>query len=183
MKIIRITDRLPRQMSDVDFHPDSALLLPGRPMFYPDFAGDWQAQLYMAVHINRLGKSVSAKFAPRYYDGASVAVRVEPVAADSIPSGRLSGLDSSITHGEWIPAGELSAMKRLVIDGNEVVVDMPDAETVNRAVAWISEMTMLRMGDIIMLPLGMAPVALAPHTYLTIDICGTDRRLMEVKVV
>ena len=66
-------------MSDVDFHPDSALLLPGRPMFYPDFTGDWQAQLYMAVHINRLGKSVSTKFAPRYYDGASVAVRVEPL--------------------------------------------------------------------------------------------------------
>ena len=66
MKIIRLTGSEP--LSDIDFHPDSALLLPGRPLFYPDFGGDWHACLFLAIRINRLGKSVSEKFAPRYYD-------------------------------------------------------------------------------------------------------------------
>ena len=184
MKIIRITDFSPRQtLSDVEFHPDSALLLPGRPMFYPDFGGDWQARLYLAVHINRLGKSVSVKFAPRYYDGVSVAIRIEPVADGIIAPGILSGMDSSITHGEWVAFDELSAIPRLVINGAETEVTMPDAEMIDSAVSQVSRHTTLRMGDIILFPLDVAPFALSPRTYFTIDNGGTGRRLMEVKIV
>ncbi len=184
MKIIRITDISPRQtLSDVEFHPDSALLLPGRPMFYPDFGGDWQACLYLAVHINRLGKSVSEKFAPRYYDGVSPAIRIEPVADGSIPQGVLSGMDSSITHGEWIAPDELSVLSRLIINGNAVDVTMPNAETVNRMVSQVSVYTTLRMGDILLLPLDVAPLLLSPRTYFTIDTADSDRRIMEVKIV
>ncbi|MDE6037277.1 MAG: hypothetical protein K2G05_03340 [Duncaniella sp.] len=182
MKIIRITDPSSRQMTDLDFHPDSALLLPGRPMFCPDFAGDWHARLYMAVHINRLGKSISDKFASRYYDGAAPAIRIEPVAGGTMTPGVLSGMDSGFTHGAWIAVDELAAMHRLVINGNVIEVDMPDVNTVNRAVALVSQYTTLRMGDIILLPLDVPPVALAPHTYFTVD-SAADRRLMEVKIV
>lgn len=184
MKIIRITDISPRQTpSDVEFHPDSALLLPGRPMFYPDFGGEWQARLYIAVHINRLGKSVSVKFAPRYYDGVAIAIRIEPIADGAIAPGVLSGMDSSITHGEWIGVDELTAMHRLVIDGKIAEVEMPDADTLNRAVSRVSEHTTLRMGDMILLPLDVAPSVLLPRTYFAIDADGAGRRLMEVKIV
>lgn len=185
MKIIRVTDISPRltPASDVEFHPDSALLLPGRPMFYPDFGGDWQARLYMAVHINRLGKSVSEKFAPRYYDGASMAIRIEPVVSGAIAPGVLSGMDSSITHGEWVTVDELSGMHRLMINGKVSEVVMPDADIINRMVSQVSVYTTLRMGDIILLPLDVEPLALSPRTYFTIDADGMKLRLMEVKIV
>ncbi len=59
MKIIRFITLPPSHT--LDFHPDSALLLPGRPMFYPDFGGEWVAFPMLAVRLNRLGKSVDRK--------------------------------------------------------------------------------------------------------------------------
>lgn len=179
MKIIRIMGQDAR--SDIDFHPDSALLLPGRPLFYPDFGGDWEARVHLAVHINRLGKSVSEKFAPRYYDSLSLGLMFEPSESGALAPGELSGLDSSITHGEWLAPDVLASMQPIDIGGVRADMVMPSLDDVNRAVARISVYTTLRMGDIILLPLGLAPLPIAPRTRLCIT--GADTEIINLKIV
>lgn len=182
MKIIRLSGLGPSY--DIDFHPDSALLLPGRPLFYPDFAGDWHACLFLAVRINRLGKSVSEKFAPRYYDSFSLGLHFTPVDSSAMLPGVLSGLDSSITHGTWVPVTQLSGHITVTADGQPPFTPgftLPSEAEVNRAIARISTYTTLRMGDILLLPLPMEPVALSPRTHLILSVAGSE--IIDLKIV
>jgi len=180
MKIIRITGR--EALPDIDFHPDSALLLPGRPLFYPDFAGQWCARMFLAVHINRLGKSVSEKFAPRYYDSLSLGLQFAPCDSRALLPGVLSGLDSSITHGEWLAPDRLTELCAISINGQSGMdIPLPTIDEINRAVSHISTCTTLRMGDILLLPLDTAPLAIAPHTRL--DISCASGPVVNLKIV
>ena len=48
--------------------PDSALCLDNKPFFLPDFSKEIHHEIELVIKINRLGKNIEAKFAPRYYD-------------------------------------------------------------------------------------------------------------------
>lgn len=179
MKIIRVMG--PQVPADIDFHPDSALLLPGRPLFYPDFGGDWEAHLFAAVHLNRLGKGISEKFASRYYDGVSIGVRILPKSDTSLPAGVLSGLDSSITHGEWLSPADLSDSHTLMVGAENVAVTYPTATEICRAVSHISTCTTLRMGDILLLPLDTPALPISPRSRLIISLPSTE--ILNLKIV
>lgn len=182
MKIIRLTGSEP--ISDIDFHPDSALLLPGRPLFYPDFGGDWHARLFLAIRINRLGKSVSEKFAPRYYDSFSLALHFIPVDPSAMLPGVLSGLDSSITHGAWLPVTQLVGNITVTTDCQPPYspdFTLPSEAEVNRAIARVSTYTTLRMGDILLMPLPLSPLPLSPRTHLALSAADTE--IISLKIV
>lgn len=182
MKIIRLTGSEP--LSDIDFHPDSALLLPGRPLFYPDFGGDWHARLFLAIRINRLGKSVSEKFAPRYYDSFSLALHFIPVDPSAMLPGVLSGLDSSITHGVWLPVTQLAGNITVTTDCQPPCspdFTLPSEIEVNRAIARVSTYTTLRMGDILLMPLPLSPLPLSPRTHVALSAADTE--IISLKIV
>lgn len=182
MKIIRLTGSEP--LSDIDFHPDSALLLPGRPLFYPDFGGDWHARLFLAIRINRLGKSVSEKFASRYYDSFSLALHFIPVDPSAMLPGVLSGLDSSITHGAWLPVTQLAGNITVTTDCQPPCSSdftLPSETEVNRAIARVSTYTTLRMGDILLMPLPLSPLPLSPRTHVALSAADTE--IISLKIV
>ena len=182
MKIIRLTGSEP--LSDIDFHPDSALLLPGRPLFYPDFGGDWHARLFLAIRINRLGKSVSEKFAPRYYDSFSLALHFIPVDPSAMLPGVLSGLDSSITHGAWLAVTQLAGNITVTTDCQPPCspdFTLPTETEVNRAIARVSTYTTLRMGDILLMPLPLSPLPLSPRTHVALSAADTE--IISLKIV
>lgn len=56
---------------------DSSLLKDGKPLFLPDFAEEFIAHPALVVRINRLGKNIAKRFAPRYYDAVTVGLCVE----------------------------------------------------------------------------------------------------------
>lgn len=58
---------------------DSSILKDGKPFFIPDFAKDFRFNTSIVVRISRLGKNISAKFAPRYYDAITVGLLVKAV--------------------------------------------------------------------------------------------------------
>ena len=60
--------------------PDSALLKNNRPFFIPDFSDEIHYEAELVVKIDRLGKHISKKFAPRYY--SSVALGIDFTARD-----------------------------------------------------------------------------------------------------
>lgn len=189
MKIIRIIDG-PHE-ADVDFHPDSALLLTGRPFFYPDFGGDWEGRLYLAVRINRLGKGVSLKFAPRYYDAITLALHIIPAGYtfedynDSpnkvIPRGILSGLDNSITHGEWMEMDKLNLLPDVSVNGIDRTLAIPSPDDISQAVSHVSVHTTIRTGDILLLPVDTAALPVKPRTRIAIS--NGSHTILNVKIV
>lgn len=181
MKIVRVTATEAGCYS-FDFHPDSALLLQGRPMFYPGFGEGWLAVPHVAVRLNRLGKCVAEKFAQRYYDALSAAIVLELPGAAPHMEGRLSGMDISLTHGEWLGPDDFLSLGGMSCGGEDVRLSVSRAD-VDLAVAEVSRLTTIKMGDIILLPLGAKGWTLARHSRLVVAASPSGRELLNVKVV
>lgn len=156
--------------------PDSALVTGNNPLFIPDFSTRWSVRLYLAFHLCRLGKGISPKFAPRYRDAVSVAVRVIPTdieelyAAGGSATGLLGAFDNALSIGRWI---EIPADGRLTVeaDGLSASTTLDDCG-VDRCIALLSDYMTLKMGDVVMpvkFPLS-APVI--PDTTLTAGLNG-----------
>ena len=53
---------------------DSALLKDGKPFFIPDDLGTIEYETELVVRICRLGKTISKRFAHRYYDAVTLGI-------------------------------------------------------------------------------------------------------------
>lgn len=138
---------------------DSALTLPGRPWFIPECgeAASWQLQPMLAVRISRLGKSISPKFAPRYFDAITVAFRLMPLNSEGMPLVSVASIiDFGIELGQWTAAAEEGAIT-LNIAGNEIKLENL-SEKVSETIAEISKLATLKMGDTLLLPLPLHPL-------------------------
>lgn len=168
MKIIRVISLSPTLQ--LGFHPDSALLLQGRPLFMPEEGEGWQAQICMAVKIGRLGKNISEKFAPRYYDGLSCAMRLVLPSAPEMAS-VIDGMDSGIVHGEWLDASKAAGTMTVSVGAVEIHL-APQAPEIVKTISGISRYTTLKMGDIILLPASDTMIPLEAPGRLDMQIDG-----------
>lgn len=118
--------------------PDTALHINKRPFFIPDYAAPCMMHLHRAIHIHRLGRCISERFAPRYYDACTLCSRME---APNLPPEVGRTFDECISVGEWIP-----------IEQFQNRADQADflAEA-NKAVSVVSQYFTLRQGDVILL--------------------------------
>lgn len=153
--------------------PDSAITKNGKHFYVPDFLGrvDYEAEL--VVRINKLGKSIPARFAHRYYDAITVGIdfTARDLQRQLIESGspwELSkGFDSSAVLGEFrsIEAYDINNIDfSLTIDDEEV----QHANTsqmifpVDEVIAYVSRFCTLKTGDLIFTgtPAGCGPVSI-----------------------
>lgn len=178
MKIIRIISTSPSPL-DIDIHPDSAILLPGRPLFMPEWGEGWEAVLHPAVRIGRLGKNISRKFASRYYDGLTVGLRVTLSDAAG-REGVLSGMDSTIITGEWL-APDAATRGLAVGVGDRTVTVGPLASQIDEAIAAVSEYMTLKMGDVILLPRIAPGIPVSEGMKLPVTADGVQ--VVELRVV
>ena len=102
---------------------DSSLLKDGKPLFLPDFAENFIARPSLVVRINRLGKNIAKRFAPRYYDAVTVGLCVE--AQGFKQSDKLAGCDSVVNAfdgsailGDFIPVEEVGDLNNCTLDVN-----------------------------------------------------------------
>lgn len=98
---------------------DSSLLKDRKPFFIPDELGTIEYEAEVVVRVCRLGKSISERFAPRYYD--AVTVGIDFTARDLLKKLRQQGLpwdmsksfDSAAVIGEWVPKDKFLDVQRL----------------------------------------------------------------------
>lgn len=139
----------------VDIIADSAVVTAGRPLFLPDFADVWEARLCIALRIGRLGKDVAEKFARRYIDGITLALRLVPAGPDNAPHSVGGLFDNCLALGQWIP---LSADGEEDILGRTLTVTCGEASAtltpgMLRAAATVSAVTLyatVKTGDIVL---------------------------------
>jgi 2-keto-4-pentenoate hydratase/2-oxohepta-3-ene-1,7-dioic acid hydratase in catechol pathway len=157
--------------------PDSAILRNRRPFFLPDHLGRVDYETELVVRINRLGKSISARFADRYID--AVTLGIDFTARDmqnefrskGLPWELCKGFDQSAAVGDWIPKDKMGDLQnlhfRLDIDGNTVqeghTADM--IFPVARIIEYVSGFCTLKTGDLIFTgtPVGVGPVSIGQH--------------------
>lgn len=139
--------------------PDSALLIPKRPLFLPDLQGPIKAYAAWAIRVNRLGRCISERFAERYYDKVSIAACL--VAEGFCEQMRsLNGsdiaaysFDGAVCLGEWINASESEALEGAIqIEDQKALLKECDwKEKADKAITLLSKYQTIRQGDIIIL--------------------------------
>ena len=158
--------------------PDSSILKDGKPFFLPDFSKEVCFQTNLVVRICRLGKHISPRFAPRYYD--AVTVGVDFTAGDICRKLSLEGnpwelskvFDNSAVLGDFVSLDQTNNEVHkldfcLMIDGVKVqyasTADM--LFKVDEIIAYVSQYMTLKIGDLLFTgtPAGVGPVAIGQH--------------------
>lgn len=161
---------------------DSAMSLQGRPVFLPDIpdAGSWKVRTMLALRISRLGKNVSVKFAPRYFDALSVAFRLLPYDTGGRFMTRVAPvIDFGLAVGRWREYQAADSPLKVSVGSSSVIFESPVAEF-SKAIAAVSCYATIKMGDILLFPLTIPelPVAIGSHLQASLVDCQvTDIRL------
>ena len=156
--------------------PDSAIIKNGKHFYVPDFLGRVDYEAEIVVRINKLGKSIPARFAYRYYD--AITVGIDFTARDmqrafietGAPWELSKGFDGSAVLGEFRPVEQYDINDvpfSLTID-DKVVQSASTAQMlfkVDEIIAYISRFCTLKTGDLIFTgtPAGSGPVSIGTH--------------------
>lgn len=161
----------PVSVADVDLIADSALLMPAHPLFVPDFSADWEARLYVAFRVSRLGKSIRPAFAPRYYDATTLALRIIPRGVPAT-SGLCGILDFALALGRWQSLPQSGSTLRIDCGDTETTLDYNNLR-IDDALSAVSQVATLKTGDIIMpLYIPLPDSAITLGTRLTAEVNG-----------
>ncbi len=156
--------------------PDSAIIKNGKHFYVPDFLGRVDYEAEIVVRICKLGKSIPARFAHRYYD--AITVGIDFTARDmqrafieaGAPWELSKGFDGSAVLGEFVPVERYNiddVSFSLAIDDRTV----QSASTsqmifkVDDIIAYVSRFCTLKHGDLIFTgtPAGSGPVSIGTH--------------------
>lgn len=156
--------------------PDSAIIKNGKHFYVPDFLGRVDYEAEVVVRICKLGKSIPARFAHRYYD--AVTVGIDFTARDmqrafieaGAPWELSKGFDGSAVLGEFRSVEQYDINEipfSLTID-DKVVQSATTADMifkVDEIIAYISRFCTLKHGDLIFTgtPAGAGPVEIGTH--------------------
>jgi len=167
-----------------DFLPETAQLRNERPLFLPDFANPASVSLYLAVRICRLGRSISERFAHRYYDAATViphfSVPLDPngQSADSeLSFAATQGFDNALPTGRYLPIDrdQLAACSfSLSVDGQEQLNGHGSALRfdADHLIAHLSNYHTVRNGDLLLLGAPAAQLLIHPEKRVETHLNG-----------
>lgn len=157
--------------------PDSSLLRKNKPFFLPDFSDNIHYELEVVVKISKLGKSISPKFASRYYDEITAGIDITArdiqtrLSKSMLPWEISKGFDGSAPIGEFIPVGTAGDIRSLDfhLEINGRVVQRGNTSDmifgVDELISYISRYFTLKTGDLIFTgtPPGVGPLKRNDH--------------------
>lgn len=170
---------------------DSALLVNRKPFFVPDEIQAPVAYPALALRICRLGKTVSPRYADRYYDAVAPALDIQ--AADLLEEAKAQGapwtqavsLDGSLPLGEWNEGVKVTGygLQGIGYGATESRTYGTTEERIAEAVSLVSKWMTIRQGDVIYVQLTNEPIALKQNDLLTARMEGdeTDRLFCRIK--
>ena len=156
--------------------PDSAIIKNGKHFYVPDFLGQVDYEAEIVVRINKLGKSIPARFAHRYYDAITVGIDFTArdmqrrFISEGAPWDLSKGFDGSAVLGEFRPIESFDINNigfSLTID-DETVQSANSSQMlfpVDEIIAYVSRFCTLKTGDLIFTgtPAGTGPARIGTH--------------------
>jgi 2-keto-4-pentenoate hydratase/2-oxohepta-3-ene-1,7-dioic acid hydratase in catechol pathway len=141
--------------------PDSSILKNNKPFFLPDFSANIHYEVEVVIKISKLGKGISAKFAPRYFDEITLGIDITArdlqnrLASTGMPWEISKCFDGAAPLGRFIPVTRVQDMAdldfRLEIN-NKVVQKSNTSDMIfgfNEIVEYVSKFFTLKTGDLI----------------------------------
>lgn len=172
--------------------PKSALLMPDKPLYYPEFTDDLHYECEVVVKINKNGKFIQEKFANKYYN--EITVGIDFTARDLQEKQKKKGLpweiakafDGSAAIGTFMtitPEMDLNNLD-FELKINDITVQKGNTKNmlfnINQIIAYVSKYFTLNIGDLIYTgtPAGVGPLSvydnmkgyLLGQHVLTVDI-------------
>lgn len=141
--------------------PDSSILKNNKPFFLPDFSDNIHYEIEVVIKISKLGKGISAKFAPRYYDELTLGIDITArdiqarQAKAGMPWELSKCFDGAAPVGTFIPVASISDINNLDfrLEINEKVVQKSNTSDMifsfNEIVEYVSKFFTLKTGDLI----------------------------------
>lgn len=166
--------------------PDSAILTNRRPFFMPDFDTRWAYIPAVAFRISRLGKTIGARFASRYFDAMTLAIRTIPLSLsqDLHDSGLACGLeysfDGALLIGDWLQLPPSDAIFDGAV-GNCTFSCSLAGLYIDEAIHSISDYLTLKMGDIIIPAIIPHPQPLVVNDRILGSLNGSECLSFRVK--
>ena len=137
--------------------PDTALLR--TDIFYiPPFSNNIHYELELVVKIKKVGKSISKRFAHKYYDEISLGLDLtardlkEECKEKGMPWEIAKGFDSSAPIGKWYQKKDLKSLDFYLLKNGEKVQEGNPSQMVfdiDRIIEYVSKFMTLKKGDLI----------------------------------
>jgi len=152
--------------------PDSSILKKNKPFFLPGFSSMIQYETEVVLKISKLGKSIPAKYAYRYYDEVTVGIDITArdiqnrSSAAGLPWELSKGFDGAAPLGRFIHVSSVRDMKnidfRLEING-KIVQQGNTSDMIfsfDEIIEYVSRFFTLKTGDLIFTgtPSGVGPL-------------------------
>ena len=140
--------------------PDSAILPKKTPFFIPAFTDEIHYEVEILVKINKVGKFIEPKFAPKYYDEIGLGIDFtarslqSQLKAKGLPWEKAKAFDGSAVIGDFYPKEQfdLEQIKFQLIKNGETVQDGNSKWMLWRIddlISYVSQFFTLKKGDII----------------------------------
>jgi len=140
---------------------DSSILAKKQPFFIPDFSNDVHYEVEILVKINKLGKHIDKKFAPKYFD--EIGLGIDFTARDlqsqlkskGLPWEKAKSFDGAAVIGDWMPKKEFKDVDNInfSLEKNGTVVQQGNTEfmlwKIDEIIEYVSKYFTLKIGDII----------------------------------
>ena len=153
--------------------PDTSILQKKQPFFIPHFTNDVHYEVELMVKIDRIGKHIESKFAPKYYSkiglGIDFTARTiqKELKAKGLPWEKAKAFDGSALVGEWFSKHDFRDLDSVSfkLEKNGQTVQSGNSSQmlwkINELIAYCSQFFTLKIGDIIFTgtPAGVGPVA------------------------
>lgn len=172
--------------------PKSALLIPDKPLYYPEFTDDLQYECELVIKISKNGKYIQERFARKYYN--EISVGLDFTARDLQQRQKEKGLpweiakafDASAAVGKFVPLTEdkkIQDMRFQLKLNDQVVQDGYSGDMifdVNRIIEYVSQFFTLNIGDLIFTgtPAGVGAV----NVYDKLEGFLEGEKLLEVNI-
>ena len=137
--------------------PDTSLLR--THMFYiPPFSNNIHYELELVVKIKKVGKSISKRFAHKYYDEISLGLDLtardlqEECKEKGMPWEIAKGFDSSAPIGKWYQKKDLKSLDFYLLKNGEKVQEGNPSKMVfdvDSIIEYVSKFMTLKKGDLI----------------------------------
>jgi len=141
--------------------PDSSILKNNKPFFLPDFSENIHYEVEVVLKISKLGKGISAKFAPRYFDEITLGIDITArdlqsrLASKGMPWELSKCFDGAAPLGRFIPVEQIRDMSNIEfrLEINKKVVQQSTTSDMifglNEIVEYVSQYCTLKTGDLI----------------------------------
>ena len=141
--------------------PDSAVLPREQDFYIPEFSKEIHYEVEVLVKIKKVGKHISPKFAPNYYD--EIGLGIDFTARDiqrvlkekGLPWEKAKGFDGAAVIGKWYPKSNFKNINDLNFSLSKNGERVQEGNTglmlwkIDELISYVSKFFMLKKGDVI----------------------------------